>query len=138
MSSPDGASDERFQVVPKAGFVNWPAHPLEEFAKENIRYQRESSYQKDLTKTHKDTVWLSIDQMADLFQRNKSTISRHIKNVLESGELAADSVVAFFATVQNEDSEFSPINKGCLKATLIYLHPEACVEKQVPNRLIRG
>ena len=28
---------------------------------------RESSYQKDLTKTHKDTVWLSIDQMADLF-----------------------------------------------------------------------
>ena len=34
----DCASDERFQVVPKAGFVNWPAHPLEEFAKENIRY----------------------------------------------------------------------------------------------------
>lgn len=28
--------------------------------------------------------------------------------------------------------------KGCLKATLIYLHPETCVEKQVPNRLIRG
>ncbi len=51
-----------------------------------------------------DTVWLSIDQMAELFQRNKSTISRHIKGVLESGELSADSVVAFFATVQNEGS----------------------------------
>ena len=36
--------------------------------------------------------------MAELFQRNKSTISRHIKNILECGELAADSVVAFFAT----------------------------------------
>ena len=45
-----------------------------------------------------DTVWLTIDKMAELFQRNKSTISRHIKNILECGELAADSVVAFFAT----------------------------------------
>ena len=49
-----------------------------------------------------DTVWLTIDKMAELFQRNKSTISRHIKNILECGELAADSVVAFFATVQKE------------------------------------
>ena len=40
--------------------------------------------------------------MAELFQRNKSTISRHIKNVFESGELKPDSTVAFFATVQNE------------------------------------
>jgi DNA-binding transcriptional regulator PaaX len=46
-----------------------------------------------------ETVWLSLDQMAELFQRNKSTISRHIKNVLEEGELNADSTVAFFATV---------------------------------------
>jgi hypothetical protein len=40
--------------------------------------------------------------MAELFQLNKSTISRHIKNVLESGELQETSVVAFFATVQNK------------------------------------
>ena len=40
--------------------------------------------------------------MAELFQRNKSTISRHIRNVFESGELKTDSTVAFFATVQNE------------------------------------
>ena len=45
-----------------------------------------------------DTVWLTLDQMAALFQRNKSTISRHIKNVFESGELQENSVVAFFAT----------------------------------------
>lgn len=45
-----------------------------------------------------DTVWLSIDQMAELFQRDKSTISRHIKNVFIEGELSKDSVVAIFAT----------------------------------------
>ena len=45
-----------------------------------------------------ETVWLSLDQMAELFQRNKSTISRHIKNVFEEGELNKDMVVAKFAT----------------------------------------
>lgn len=49
-----------------------------------------------------DTVWLTTDQMAELFQRNKSTISRHIKNVFEEGELDAEATVAFFATVQKE------------------------------------
>ena len=49
-----------------------------------------------------DTVWLTIDKMAELFQRNKSTISRHIKNILQCGELTAESTVAFFATVQKE------------------------------------
>ena len=49
-----------------------------------------------------EMVWLNLDQMAELFQRNKSTISQHIKNVFEEGELSADSTVAFFATVQTE------------------------------------
>ena len=49
-----------------------------------------------------ETVWLSLDQMAELFQRNKSTISRHIKNVFEEGELQPETTVAFFATVQTE------------------------------------
>ena len=44
----------------------------------------------------------TIDQMAELFQRNKSTISRHVKNIFECGELDESSTVAFFATVQNE------------------------------------
>jgi len=50
-----------------------------------------------------ETVWLNLDQMAELFQRNKSTISRHIKNVFEEGELQQDATVAFFATVQTEN-----------------------------------
>ena len=45
-----------------------------------------------------DTVWLTLDQMAELIQRNKSTISRHIKNILECGELQRDMVVAKNAT----------------------------------------
>ena len=49
-----------------------------------------------------ETVWLSLEQMAELFQRNKSTISRHIKNAFEDGELQPDTTVAFFATVQME------------------------------------
>ena len=50
----------------------------------------------------KDTVWLSLDQMAALFQRDKSTISRHIRNIFEEGELTRSATVANFATVQME------------------------------------
>ena len=49
-----------------------------------------------------DTVWLSLDQMAELFQRDKSTISRHIKNVFEEGEPVQNRTVANFATVRDE------------------------------------
>ena len=49
-----------------------------------------------------DTVWLSLDQIAELFQKNKSTISRHIKNIFSEGELLAEATVAKFATVQKE------------------------------------
>lgn len=49
-----------------------------------------------------DTLWLSLDQIADLFQRNKSTISRHIKNIFDEGELNPEATVANFATVQSE------------------------------------
>ena len=49
-----------------------------------------------------ETVWLTLDQMSALFDRNKSTISRHIKNVFEEGELERAATVANFATVQTE------------------------------------
>ena len=67
-----------------------------------ILYQTSDGESKIEVKLENDTVWLSADQMAELFQRNKSTISRHIKNVLEDGELEEAATVAFFATVQNE------------------------------------
>lgn len=67
-----------------------------------ILYQTEDGKSRIEVTLCNDTVWLTADQMAELFQRNKSTISRHIKNVFEDGELNSDSTVAFFATVQNE------------------------------------
>ena len=67
-----------------------------------ILYQTPDGESKIEVRLENDTVWLSADQMAELFQRNKSTISRHIKNVLEDGELEETATVAFFATVQNE------------------------------------
>lgn len=67
-----------------------------------ILYQTPDGDSKIEVRLENDTVWLSADQMAELFQRNKSTISRHIKNVLEDGELEEAATVAFFATVQNE------------------------------------
>ena len=53
-----------------------------------------------------ETVWLSIDQMAELFERNKSTISRHISNVFNEGELVRDSVVAKFATTASDGKTY--------------------------------
>ena len=54
---------------------------------EIIIYQTEDGVTKINVNMQNDTVWLSIDQMAELFQRDKSTISRHIKNIFEEGEL---------------------------------------------------
>lgn len=67
-----------------------------------ILYQTQGGDAKIEVRLVNETVWLTADQMAELFQRNKSTISRHIKNVFESGELEQNRTVAFFATVQNE------------------------------------
>jgi len=50
----------------------------------------------------KETLWLNINQIAMLFEKDKSVISRHIKNIFKSGELQRDSTVAKFATVQTE------------------------------------
>ena len=49
-----------------------------------------------------DTVWLSLDQLAQLFGRDKSTISRHIKNIYAEGELDQEATVAKNATVRTE------------------------------------
>ena len=67
-----------------------------------LLYQTPDGDSQIEVKLQNDTVWLSLDQMAELFQRNKSTISRHIKNVLEDGELGEEATIANFATVQNE------------------------------------
>lgn len=67
-----------------------------------IIYQTEDGLTKIDANIQDDTVWLSLSQMADLFQKDKSTISRHIRNIFSEGELLRDTTVAKFATVQNE------------------------------------
>lgn len=65
-----------------------------------------------------ETVWLSLGQMVDLFQRDKSVISRHIKNVFEEGELVRDSVVAESATTAADGKRWKhrgrPTSSDCL------------------------
>lgn len=63
-----------------------------------ILYQTQDGESKIEVTLANETVWLTLDQMADLFQRNKSTISRHIRNVFEEGELDKNVVVAKNAT----------------------------------------
>jgi hypothetical protein len=63
-----------------------------------LLYQAEDGRQRIEVRLQDETVWLSLKQMAELFQRDKSVVSRHINNVFKEGELVRDSVVANFAT----------------------------------------
>lgn len=74
---------------------------------EILMYQTEDSDIKIDVRFEGETVWLSLDQMADLFQRDKSTISRHIKNVFDEGELTRDTVVANFATTATDGKTYN-------------------------------
>ena len=67
-----------------------------------LLYQSEDGKVKIDVRFEGETVWLSLDQMATLFARDKSTISRHLKNIFEEGELARQSVVANYATTASD------------------------------------
>jgi hypothetical protein len=65
-------------------------------------YQAEDGKLKIDVRFQGETVWLSLNQLAELFRRDKSVISRHIKNVFDEGELRPEGTVAKSATVQTE------------------------------------
>jgi hypothetical protein len=65
---------------------------------EFLIYQTEDGKTRVQVRFEHETVWLSLNQLADLFQRDKSVISRHISNVFKEGELQRESVVAEYAT----------------------------------------
>lgn len=73
---------------------------------EMIIYQTEDGVTKVNVTFEADTVWLSLDQMAELFQRDKSVISRHIRNIFADGELVRDSVVAKNATTAADGKSY--------------------------------
>ena len=74
---------------------------------EIIMYQADDGTTKIEVRMEGETVWLSLDQMANLFQRDKSTISRHIKNIFEEGELTRESVVANYATTAADGKSYN-------------------------------
>ena len=53
-----------------------------------------------------ETVWLSLEQMSELFNRDKSVISRHIKYIFKEGELEENAVVANFATTASDGKRY--------------------------------
>ena len=71
-----------------------------------VIYQSEDGITRINVSLQNETVWLSLDQMSELFQRDKSTISRHIKNIFEEGELLHDAVVANFATTASDGKTY--------------------------------
>ena len=60
-------------------------------------YTTEDGLAKIETTFDGDTVWLSIDQLAELFQRDRSVIGKHVRNIFKEGELQKESVWAKFA-----------------------------------------
>ncbi|MFQ7692663.1 MAG: virulence RhuM family protein [Christensenellales bacterium] len=79
-------------------FTDTKGFTSEENQGDIVIYQTKDGETKIDVRFVDETVWLSLDQLSVLFERNKSTISRHLKNIFEEGELERDSVVAKIAT----------------------------------------
>ncbi len=65
---------------------------------EVLIYEAENGQTQVNVRLEAETVWLSLAQLTGLFGRDKSMISRHLRNIFNEGELSRDAVVAFFAT----------------------------------------
>lgn len=74
--------------------------------KEIIVYQTKSGSLELRGDFKRETLWASLDQIADLFGRDKSVISRHINNIFKDEELERNSVVAFFATTASDEKTY--------------------------------
>ncbi len=74
---------------------------------EVVLYQSHDGTARLEVRLERESLWLSLDQIALLFQRHKSVISRHLRSIFSSGELGRDSVVAFFATTAADGKVYS-------------------------------
>ena len=75
-----------------------PTNPGGEF----LLYQTQDGRIRIQCRLQGETLWLTQQQMAELFQVDKSGISRHLKNIYETGELSQESAVAKFATTADD------------------------------------
>ena len=69
---------------------------------EIVIYQTEDGQTSLEVKLIEETVWLNLNQMAELFKRDKSVILRHVSNIFKTEELSREATVAKYATVQME------------------------------------
>ncbi len=69
---------------------------------EIILYQTEDGVTRVEVRLQDETVWLTVAQMAELFQRDRTSVFKHIQNIFDEGELSPERTVANFATVQTE------------------------------------
>ncbi|MFA6548065.1 MAG: RhuM family protein [Candidatus Magasanikbacteria bacterium] len=76
------------------------------FKNEVVVYQTKNGAIDLRSDAKHDTMWASLDQIASVFERDKSVISRHIKNIFKDGELKRNSVVAFFATTASDGKTY--------------------------------
>jgi hypothetical protein len=98
---------------------------------EFLFYQTNDGRTRLQVRLDRETVWLSLNQMADLFQRDKSVISRHISNVFAEGELRREATVAESATVQTEGGK--QVTREIEFIAKNYLSPE---ELNALNRIV--
>jgi len=75
-----------------------------------IIYQAKSGAIELRGDADKETIWASLEQIANVFERDKSVVSRHIKNIFKSNELQRNSVVAFFATTASDGKVYQVEN----------------------------
>lgn len=73
---------------------------------EIIIYHPDNLTERIEVKMEDETVWLSLSQIATLFNRDKSVISKHLKNIFNEEELIKISVVAFFATTASDGKTY--------------------------------
>lgn len=80
--------------------------PIKPNSSEIILYQPEDGKTRIEVRIEGETVWLPLNQIAELFQRDKSVISRHIRNIFTEGELTPEGVVANFATTATDGKTY--------------------------------
>ena len=79
---------------------------------EFLLYQTEDGEARVEVRVGGDTVWLSLSQLSELFERDRSVISRHIKNIFDEGEVPRESVVAPYATTAADGKTYQVYHRA--------------------------
>src|SRR5450756_1981800 len=98
---------------------------------EVLLYQTEDAQTRVQVRLDGQTAWLSLNQLAELFQRDKSVISKHLSNIFEEGELTTAATVANFATVQIE-------GERTVSRDIVFYNLEAIIAVGYRVKSVRG